>query len=197
LQAADLAEDLFESRAEDDFDDSEDELEAMDDENVPHDLRRLFFEIQPKDDGNGDGDDTKELPADALGQPCDYVFTVKHPKRFEFVVGMLAGARSFRSISGAMKIMQACDAISFPFPTATRSAVSDMVCHWQYLHGKPLSVRRTVIPWSATAEMTALASNTSTSRCASWRTAIIAILHVCVLPGTKSATGGSMFKMLD
>jgi hypothetical protein len=59
------------------------------------------FEIHPKDDG--DGDDPKQMPADSLGQPGDYLVTVKHPKRFELVVGLPAGPRSFRSISGAMR----------------------------------------------------------------------------------------------
>jgi hypothetical protein len=67
MEAADRAEDFFESRAEDDFDDSEAELEATDDDSVTHALRRLFVEIQPKDDG--DGDDPKQLPADELGNP--------------------------------------------------------------------------------------------------------------------------------
>jgi hypothetical protein len=67
MEAADRAEDFFESRAEDDFDDSEAELEARDDDSVTHALRRLFVEIQPKDDG--DGDDPKQLPADELGNP--------------------------------------------------------------------------------------------------------------------------------
>jgi hypothetical protein len=59
------------------------------------------FEIHPKDDG--DGEDLKQMPADSQGQPGDYLVTVKHPKRFELVVGMLAEPRSFRSISGAMR----------------------------------------------------------------------------------------------
>jgi hypothetical protein len=64
---------------------------------VTHALRRLFAEIQRKDGGNGDGNDPKELPADDLGESGDYLVTVKHPKRFEFVVGILAGPRSLRS----------------------------------------------------------------------------------------------------
>jgi hypothetical protein len=51
-------------------------LEATDDDSVPHALRCLFVDIQPKD--NGDGDYPKELPADALWQPDDYLVTVKH-----------------------------------------------------------------------------------------------------------------------
>jgi hypothetical protein len=42
MQASDRAKDFFESRAEDDFDDSEAELEATDDGSVPHPLRRRF-----------------------------------------------------------------------------------------------------------------------------------------------------------
>jgi hypothetical protein len=42
MQASDRAKDFFESRAEDDFDDSEAQLEATDDGSVPHALRRLF-----------------------------------------------------------------------------------------------------------------------------------------------------------
>jgi hypothetical protein len=125
---------------------------------------------------------------------------VKHPKRFECVVGMLAGPLSFRSISGAMKIMKACDAVSFPSSTATPSEVSDLARQIGGIYLVSLSSLLRAADGYAVAR-DGRDDGTGIKffdvRVRVLVDGIIANLHVCVLPETVSATGESMFEMLD
>jgi hypothetical protein len=96
--------------------------------------------------------------------------------------------------------MKACDAISLRFPTATPSEVSDMA---RQIGGTYLASLSSLL---RTADGHAVACDGGDDgtgikhfdvRVRVLVDGIIANLHVCVLPETVSATGESMFEMLD
>jgi hypothetical protein len=84
--------------------------------------------------------------------------------------------------------MKTCDAMPLRFPTATPSEVSDMA---RQIGGIYLASFSSVL---RTADGYAVACDV---RVRVLVDGIIANLHVCVLPETVSATGESMFEMLD
>jgi hypothetical protein len=109
---------------------------------LPHAMKRLFVEI-PCVDGSADAEDDADearvavddssrrrdpgtgrrqvVDVSSLGQPGDFIVTVSHPRRFQFVTSMLAGPLSFRSIAATTRLIKVCErmALGFPVPTPT------------------------------------------------------------------------------
>jgi hypothetical protein len=61
----------------------------------------------------------------SLCQPGVIAVTVLHPRRFQFVTGMLTGPRSFRSIAATRRPVKKSKGTPLGFPVATDTDVSD------------------------------------------------------------------------
>jgi hypothetical protein len=188
---------------------------------LPHAMKRLFVEI-PRVNGSADAEDDADearvavddssrrgdpgtgrrqvVDVASLGQPGDFIVTVSHPRRFQFVTGMLAGPRSFRSIAETTRLIKVSEGMALGFPVATPTDVSDIA---RQVGGIYLASLSALLRSSNGYALACDGGEDNTSikyfdiRVRLFVKGKSVNLHVCVLPESESATGLFMYKTLD